>query len=128
MESSNQFYSIKFRWFVIYGLEARKHVFRICDQVRLKPACSATETSKNIEILHATSLTTKLSKVKSADQNVWMHRLVFTFAVHMQLHVFLRRGPYGIEIPNYLTLYSLISLTITRHPRDQRFYFLSSNL
>ena len=29
----------------------RKHVFRVCDQVRLKPACSATETSYSLEIL-----------------------------------------------------------------------------
>ena len=30
----------------------RKPVFGVCDQVRLKPACSATETSKRLEILH----------------------------------------------------------------------------
>ena len=29
----------------------RKPVFRICDQVNLKLACSATETSKSLEIL-----------------------------------------------------------------------------
>ena len=29
----------------------RKPFFGVCDQVRLKPACSATETSKSLEIL-----------------------------------------------------------------------------
>ena len=28
----------------------RKPVFGVCDQVRLKPACSAVETSKRLEI------------------------------------------------------------------------------
>ena len=28
----------------------RKPVFGVCDQVRLKPACSAAETSKRLEI------------------------------------------------------------------------------
>ena len=34
----------------------RKPVFGVCDQVRLKPACSATETSKSLEILDLTSI------------------------------------------------------------------------
>ena len=29
----------------------KKTVFRICDQVRLQPACSAIETSQDLEIL-----------------------------------------------------------------------------
>ena len=33
------------------SLLMRKPVFGVCDQVRLKPACSATETSRRLEIL-----------------------------------------------------------------------------
>ena len=33
------------------SLVTRKRVFRVCDLVRLKPACSATETSWSLEIL-----------------------------------------------------------------------------
>ena len=29
----------------------RKRIFGVCDQVRLKPACSADETSKSLQIL-----------------------------------------------------------------------------
>ena len=42
------------RFFV--GREARKLVFGVSEQVMLKSACSATETSWNIEILHVASL------------------------------------------------------------------------
>ena len=34
------------------SLVTRKPVLGVCDQVRLKPACSAIETSKRLEILH----------------------------------------------------------------------------
>ena len=33
------------------NLITRKPVFGVCDQVRLEPACSATETSKSLESL-----------------------------------------------------------------------------
>ena len=38
------------------GLIMRKPVFRVSDQVRLKSVSSATETSQNIETLHAAGL------------------------------------------------------------------------
>ena len=34
----------------------RKPVFGVCDQVRLKRACSATETSQSLEILDLASI------------------------------------------------------------------------
>ena len=30
----------------------RKPVYGVCDQVRLKPACSATEDSQGLEVLY----------------------------------------------------------------------------
>ena len=39
------------------GLIMRNPVFGVSGQVRLKPACSATETSNNIENLHGASFT-----------------------------------------------------------------------
>ena len=44
-----------------YGLDARKPVFGVSDQVKLKPACSATATGWNIELLHGAISTTELS-------------------------------------------------------------------
>ena len=40
----------------------RKPVFGVCDEVRLKPACSATETSQGLEILDIASIDIILSK------------------------------------------------------------------
>ena len=43
------------------GSDTRKSVFRVSDKVRFKPACSATETSKRIEISLVASLDMILS-------------------------------------------------------------------
>ena len=61
------FHSIKFLIFLcsadIYfmGLHVRKPVFRVSDEVRFQPACSATETSYKIEISLIASLDMILS-------------------------------------------------------------------
>ena len=44
------------------GLNARKPVFWVSDQIRPKPACSATRTSQNIDIFHGASLNIVLSR------------------------------------------------------------------
>ena len=41
---------------IILGLDARKPVFGVSAKARFKPACSATETNKKIEILLVASL------------------------------------------------------------------------
>ena len=41
---------------VSFGLAARKPVFGVSEEVIFKPACSASKTSYNIEILLVTSL------------------------------------------------------------------------
>ena len=73
----------------LYGPLARKP-FGVCDKVRLKPSCSATETSYNIEILHIqfSYLTNPTVNNKGADQAVYMHRLVCSFVVCVQQSVF----------------------------------------
>ena len=38
------------------GFNGRKPVFRVWDLVRLKPVCSATETSRDIEILNEANI------------------------------------------------------------------------
>ena len=43
----------------------RKRVFGICDQVRLKPTCSAPGTSQGIEILDIASIDIILSKQRT---------------------------------------------------------------
>ena len=61
------FHSIKFLIFLcsadIYfmGLQVRKPVFRVSDEVRFKPACSSTEISYKIEISLIASLDMILS-------------------------------------------------------------------
>ena len=44
------------------SLVTRKPVFEVFDQVRLKPVCSAIETSKGLEILDLGSIGIILSK------------------------------------------------------------------
>ena len=63
------------------GLGARKPVFRVSDQVRLKPVCSATQTSKHIEILLVASdhFTVQILNNKCSDQTVQMSWLVCAF-------------------------------------------------
>ena len=56
------------------------HVFRVSDRVRLKPACSATATSHNNEILHEASLTItsqKMNKDCADTQAAWSVPLLF---------------------------------------------------
>ena len=38
------------------GLDARKRIFSVSDQVRLEQACSSIETYQNVETLHVASL------------------------------------------------------------------------
>ena len=45
-----------------YEPRHKKPLFGVCDQVRLKPACSATETSQGVEILDIASIDIILSK------------------------------------------------------------------
>ena len=51
---------------MLFGLVARKPVFGVSDEVILKPVCSATETSKKIEISLVGSLDIILSKKRIA--------------------------------------------------------------
>ena len=41
---------------VSFGLDVRKSVFGVFDQVRLKPDCSATKTNLDIEIMYESCL------------------------------------------------------------------------
>ena len=56
------------------GLGKRKPVLGIYNQVKLKPACSATEASYNIEILHIASLPAILNNANNnvTDQTAWV--------------------------------------------------------
>ena len=62
----------------------RKSAFRIDNQIKFKLACRATETSKNINILHVASLVIKPSRVSNngVDQTAQMCRLVETSTLH----------------------------------------------
>ena len=51
----------------------------VCDQVRFKTACSATEARKSLEILDIASTDIIISK--DADQTARMCRLVCVFVV-----------------------------------------------
>ena len=52
------------------------------DQVKLKSAHLATETCKNIEILHGLFWTT--ANKNRVDQTVWMQRLAYAFVIRVQ--------------------------------------------
>ena len=64
----------------------RKHVFGVCDQGRLKQACSATETSQSLEISAVANYryyTIQAANNKGADQTARMHRLICSFVVRI---------------------------------------------
>ena len=66
------------------GLDPRNPVVTVSDQVKFKPACSATETSLNLEILHVASLIFQIVSDKVTDLTASMHMLVCTFVVQIQ--------------------------------------------
>ena len=68
----------------------RKPVFGISDQVRLKPACSATETSLGLNILHIETTDIILSKQRITKAQ--MCRLICGFVVYIWHKQVLSRG------------------------------------
>ena len=60
--SSRQVHVLVIQLHILLSLVMRNPVFRVCDQVRLKLACSATETSTSLEILDLESLGIILSR------------------------------------------------------------------
>ena len=89
MQSQNPLYYL--------GIDARKPVFGIPDQVRLKPVYSPTETSWNIQILLVASLDMILSNKQITKVLIRLCRLICAFVVGKPLRqIFSRRGP--IEI------------------------------
>ena len=78
---------------------ARKPVFGICDKVRLKPACSATETwSWNSGYNKYGYYTIQAANNKGADQTARMRRLICAFVVRIwQKQVFSWGGSYLVQ-------------------------------
>ena len=66
-----------------FRVDATKPVFGVSDQVMLKEACSAAETSRKSEILIVTSVDMMLSnkQITNALIRLCMHRYVFAFGV-----------------------------------------------
>ena len=79
------------------NLVTRKPVFGVCDHVRLKPACAATETSKRLEISAIASRGTILSRQRTTKA-LFRLRLFFFFFFFFfrigQKQVFSWRGSY----------------------------------
>ena len=69
------------------GLWVRKHVFGVYDQVRLKPACSTSETIHNIETVSSwwSHYVFQKANHKGTDQTAQMPRLVCAFVIVMQV-------------------------------------------
>ena len=68
------------------SLVERKPVFRVYDQVRLKPACSATEASQTLEISDIETrdiILPRQANNKGADQTAQMCRLICAFVVRI---------------------------------------------
>ena len=74
--------------------------FMVSNQVRLNPACSATETSYNVKLYmymnHIYISYFAEAYSKGTDQTTWMRRLVCAFAVrmHQGQGFFWRRDPF----------------------------------
>ena len=69
------------------SLVTRKPVFGVCDLVRLKPVCSATETTQGLEILDIASTgiirTIQVGNNKGANQTARMRRLICAYVVRI---------------------------------------------
>ena len=61
----------------------RKSVFGIFDQLRLKPACSASETSLETSDTETSHYTIQAANNKGADQTEQMRRLICAFVIHI---------------------------------------------
>ena len=76
------------------SLITRKPVFGVCNQVRLKPACSATETSQCLEILDIETRGIILSKqwitmvlIRLHECAGWSAALLFVYGINRFSHV-----------------------------------------
>ena len=66
------------------SLVMRKPVSGVCDQVRLKPACSDTETSQSFEILDTETRGIILSQQQIKKVLIRLRRLICTFVVSIR--------------------------------------------
>ena len=70
------------------SLDTRKPVFGVCDQVRFKPACSATDTSQSLEISAIASRGIILSRQRTTKALIrlrgcagWSAPLLFAYCI-----------------------------------------------
>ena len=75
------------------SLVTKKPVFGVCDQLRFKPACSATETSQGLEILDIASIDIVLSKQQTTKALIrlcgcagWSAPLLFAYSKNRFSH------------------------------------------
>ena len=66
----------------------RKPVFGVCDQVRLKPVCSATETSWNLEMLDSVSTGTIPSRQRTTKTLKELNKDLRLCCSHMRINRF----------------------------------------
>ena len=95
MYSQSRYINIVRRCCIILLFESRheKTVFGICDQVRHKPACSATETSSILEISAIASWGIILSKQRKTKALIrlqgcagWSAHLLFSYGINRFSH------------------------------------------
>ena len=75
------------------GLDTRKPVSEFWNQVMFKPACSATETSQNIEILLVASSSFQRVNSKGADQTVIVQAGLHLCCLHTTKSGYIVLGP-----------------------------------
>ena len=112
------------------NLISRNHVFEVSDQKRLKPVCSATETSYNIETLCVASYYNTflglLANNKDTDQTARMLRLVYAFVVRaQQSQVFSLWDTYSHIMEKIIISCHKIGIYLTEpsHQGDRHFSF-----
>ena len=67
----------------LMSLVTRKPVFGVCDQVRLEPACAATEASLRLEISDIETGDIILSRQQTKKVLIRLRRLICTFVVRI---------------------------------------------
>ena len=85
---SHMFCAWRYQWNIQHMINAtRKPVFGVCDQLRLKPACSADKTSYGLESAAIASRGIILSKQRTtkADLRLWCSHMAYSGFLMMWL-------------------------------------------
>ena len=89
--------------------DTRKPVFRVCDQLRLKLACSADETSKGLEISAVSNRGIIPSRQRTTKELIRLRELLFAYGLNRSFHDVAHISVYQ---QNFKTKFSVTHLNV----------------